>query len=73
MKRLKFVICLKNEGFEASLEIRKVYDLLPDAEAESHGMLRVIDESGEDYLFPESFFVPIDLPAPVQARLATLI
>jgi len=73
MKRLKFVICVKNEGFEASLEIRKVYDLLPDAEAESHGMLRVIDESGEDYLFPESFFVPIDLPAPVQARLATLI
>lgn len=73
MKRLKFVICVKNEGFEASLEIRKVYDLLPDAEAESHGMLRVIDESGEDYLFPESFFVSIDLPAPVQARLATLI
>lgn len=73
MKRLKFAICVKNEGFEASLEIRKVYDLLPDAEAESHGMLRVIDESGEDYLFPESFFVPIDLPAPVQARLATLI
>lgn len=73
MKRLKFVICVKNEGFEASLELRKVYDLLPDAEAEHHGMLRVIDESGEDYLFPENFFVPIDLPAPVQARLATLV
>lgn len=73
MKKHKFVICVKNEGFEASLEVRKVYDLLPDAEAEDHGMLRVIDESGEDYLFPENFFVPIDLPAPLQARLATLV
>ena len=73
MKKLKFVICVKNEGFEASLELRKVYDLLPDAEAEHHGMLRVIDESGEDYLFPENFFVTIDLPAPVQARLSTLV
>jgi hypothetical protein len=73
MKRLKFVICVKNEGFEASLELRKVYDLLQDTEAKHHGMLRVIDESGEDYLFPENFFVPIDLPAPVQARLADLV
>jgi len=58
----KFVVCIKNDGYEASLELRKIYQVLPDKEAESHKMLRVIDESGEDYLFPASFFSPISLP-----------
>ena len=66
-----FVICVENKGFEASLEIRKVYDLLQDDDALSHGLLRVVDESGEDYLYPSEFFVLLDLPTPLQTRLAT--
>jgi hypothetical protein len=57
-----FVLCINNEGFAASLEARKVYRTLSDPEAESHGLLRVVDESGEDYLFPAAFFVPIEVP-----------
>lgn len=57
-----FLICIGNEGYDVSLEIRKVYQALPDAEAARRHFVRVIDESGEDYLFPEEFFVPIELP-----------
>ncbi len=57
----QFVVCLKNTGYEASLEPRKIYQVLPDKEAESHSMLRVVDESDEDYLFPASLFSPISL------------
>ena len=57
-----FVICIDNEGYLASLERYKVYRCLPDLKAAEHGMLRIVDESGEDYLYPESRFVPIDLP-----------
>ena len=57
-----YVLCVKNRGYAASLETRKVYRALSDSKALTRGMLRVIDESGEDYLFPESFFVPIDVP-----------
>jgi hypothetical protein len=64
-KTSRFVVCIKNRGFAASLDLRKVYPVIPDAEAESHRMVRVVDESGEDYLFPETCFVNIDLPAPV--------
>ena len=69
-RKPRYLICVKNEGYEASLERRKVYKALPNVKAESHGLVRVIDESGEDYLYPEEFFVPIDLPkeeAPVFA------
>ena len=58
----QFVVCIKNECYQASLEPRKIYQALPDKEAESHKMLRIIDESGEDYLFPANFFLPISLP-----------
>jgi hypothetical protein len=58
----KFAVCLKNKGYEASLELRKIYQVLPDPEAAKHRQIRVIDESGEDYLYPQSFFAPIDLP-----------
>jgi len=61
-QKVRFVVCVKNRGFAASLEVRKVYRVVPDPAAESHGLLRVIDESGEDYLFPESCFVALDLP-----------
>jgi len=54
--RRRFVMCVKNDGYLASLEVRKVYVALPDAFAAKHGMLRVIDESGEDYLFPKEYF-----------------
>lgn len=67
---LRFVVCLKNAGYEASLEPRKIYQVLPDKEAESHQMIRVIDESGEDYLFPASLFSPITLPQTLARELA---
>ena len=58
----RFVLCIRNEGYQASLEPRKVYRLIPDSQAESKGMLRVVDNSGEDYLFPSEYFVPIKVP-----------
>jgi hypothetical protein len=66
----QFVVCLKNSGYEASLEPRKIYQVLSDKEAESHKMIRVIDESGEDYLFPVSLFSPISLPQALVKELA---
>ena len=61
-----FVICVNNEGYEVSLEPRKLYVNVPDPDSEKLGLLRVIDESGEDYLFPQTNFVSIELPSPVQ-------
>lgn len=60
--RRHFFLCIRNDGYAASLQVRTVYPALSDPEAESHGMLRILDESGEDYLFPASMFVPIDVP-----------
>ena len=57
-----FVLCIKNRGYPASLETRKIYRALPDDKAESHGLLRVVDESGEDFLYPSRLFIPIDVP-----------
>jgi hypothetical protein len=58
----RFLLCVNSGGYPASLESRKVYVSLPDADAEAKGFTRVIDESGEDYLYPESLFVPVELP-----------
>jgi hypothetical protein len=58
----RLVICLDNSGYEVSLERRKIYVALHDAEAARHGRVRVIDESGDDYLYPEERFVEADLP-----------
>jgi hypothetical protein len=66
----RFVVCLRNEGYEASLEPRKIYKVVPDPEAEAHGMIRVVDESAEDYLYPASFFSPIALPQTLVDSLA---
>jgi hypothetical protein len=63
---LRFAICIRNDDYEASLEMRKIYPVLPDAEAASHHRLRVIDESGEDYLYPDDFFMLIELPEAVR-------
>jgi hypothetical protein len=65
----EFVVCLNNEGYPASLERHKIYRVLPDPEAEKDGDIRIIDESGEDYLYPKNWFVPITLPDVVEASL----
>jgi len=65
----KFLICVDNEGYEASLEFRKLYEQLPDKEAERHNQVRIIDESGEDYLYPSDFFAPIRLPVETRSRI----
>ena len=65
----RFVICIRNEDDPASLEPRKLYEILPDAEAAELGFFRVKDESGEDYLFPKALFVPVELPAGVEAAV----
>jgi hypothetical protein len=57
-----FLLCVQNAGYPASLEVRKVYQALPDPVAASRGFVRVIDESGEDYLYPSAFFVAVELP-----------
>jgi hypothetical protein len=64
----RFAICLKNKGSE-DLIVRKVYQVLPDERAEKKGLLRVIDESGEDYLYPASYFFAIDLPQKIERAL----
>lgn len=66
---LHFAICLNNEGYPASLEVGKLYRLIPDKEATAHGYIRVIDESGEDYAYSEERFFPITLPQEVEQRL----
>ena len=58
-----YVLCISNEKYPASLDARKIYLCIPDPEAEAHGQIRVIDESGEDYLYPQEFFLPIEMPA----------
>jgi len=68
----RFVVCVENEGYPVSLEKRKIYVVRQDAAAEKRGMLRVVDESGDDYLYPKDFFRPITLPPTVKrAVLAT--
>ncbi len=62
----RFVVCVNNADYPASLETRKIYEVVGD---ETEGFLRIVDESGEDYLYPEEFFVPIDLPQNVRAAL----
>ncbi len=66
----RFVVCVSNRGYRASLVVRRIYEVIPDLETEKHGLLRIVDESGEDYLFPEKLFVPIELPESVGATFA---
>jgi hypothetical protein len=65
----QFAVCVDNCGYEVSLERNKIYVVLPDKDAERDGDLRVVDESGEDYLFSSDRFVAIDVPAAVKASL----
>ena len=64
----RFAICLKNKGSE-DLVVRKVYPVLPDERAEKQGLLRVVDESGEDYLYPASYFFMVDVPQKIERTL----
>jgi hypothetical protein len=67
---LHFLLCVQNRSHPTSLEIRKVYRALPDPDGERHGLVRVIDESGEDYLYPRRYFVDIDVPKPAHKCFA---
>ena len=69
----RFAICLKNKGYEVSLEPRKIYQVLADPDAVKHRQLRIIDESGEDYLFPESYFATIELPKPLRKAVLAAV
>jgi hypothetical protein len=66
IKAEQLVVCVDNDGYPASLEKRKIYVALPDPDATKHGLLRIVDESGEDYLYPKGFFRPIALPEAVK-------
>jgi hypothetical protein len=61
----RFVVCIKNDDCE-DLELRKIYEVLPDKEAAEDDYIRVIDESGEDYLYPAIYFYPVELPQAVR-------
>ena len=65
----EFAVCINNSGYPASLELHKIYRILPDEDAAKDGALRVVDESGEDYLYPAEWFVPIELPQKVRASV----
>lgn len=69
-KHKRFVICICNHGYEASLERGKLYRAIPDTASERRRLLRIIDESGEDYVYPDGFFAPIELPKAVEKALA---
>ncbi len=65
----RYAVCITNKGNEASLERNKLYVLLPDRQARADGLVRVIDEDGEDYLYPAAWFVAVEVPKAVQASL----
>ena len=65
----EFVVCINNDDYPASLELHKIYRVVPDEDAAADGDIRVIDESGEDYLYPASYFAPIKVPVAVEESL----
>ena len=65
----RFLICVENKGYEVSLEKRKIYVAISDSMALKHGYVRVIDESGEDYLYPKSLFLHITIPASLRKAI----
>jgi hypothetical protein len=69
MNNHEFVVCVDNHGYEVSLEMRKLYEIVVDVDAEKHGQIRVIDESGEDYLYPAAAFDRISLPDNIIERV----
>jgi hypothetical protein len=69
----RFAVCIRNEGNEASLELRKIYEVVDDRDAENHQMVRVVDEEDEDYLYPAAWFVAIELPTNVEQAIFNLV
>lgn len=69
MRTETFVVCLDNQDYPASLERRKLYRQLPDAAARKLGLIRLVDESGEDYLYPSELFAPIEIPLSLRRQL----
>jgi hypothetical protein len=67
-----FAMCVRNDDYPASLELRKLYPVLEDEFANEHGLIRVGDESGEDYLYSDEFFVRVELPAAIEKTLAKI-
>ena len=65
----RFVVCVRNQDYPASLELRKIYQVIPDTTSAEHHLVRIIDESGEDYLYPEHYFISIDLSETVEKAL----
>lgn len=68
-----YVICIGNKEYSTSLELMKIYEVIEDEEARTQGLIRIVDESGEDYLYPQSYFIQIDLPQPVRQALSNII
>ena len=66
---IRFAVCVDNSEYPASLELHKIYRVLPDEDATADGDLRVVDESGEDYLYPAEYFVMVELPQEVKESL----
>lgn len=68
-----FAVCLKNTNFEVSLEPKKLYQVIRDDEAISKGQIRVVDESGEDYLYPQELFLPLPLPESIEKAVSEIV
>jgi hypothetical protein len=68
----QYVMCIDNDGYPVSLDLLRVYQVVPDAKAESHEMVRIIDNSGEDYLFEADRFVPVELSKTAQSAFAAV-
>ena len=69
----RFAVCIRNDDHEESLELRKIYEVLSDPEAEKRNLLRVIDEEGEDYLYSSDWFLPIELPEKIEQAIVDLV
>jgi hypothetical protein len=68
-----FAVCIRNDEYEGSLELRKIYEVIDDSAAAKHDMVRIIDEEGEDYLYPADWFLAIDLPHRIEEAIVELI
>ena len=69
--KTEYVICVENKDYEASLELRKIYRRVFEKSPKQSGLIRVIDKSGEDYLYPEDFFVPVSVPKKAEQIFST--
>ena len=65
----EFAVCIDNRDYPAALELHKIYRVIPDTEAETEGDIRIVDESGEDYLYPSAYFVSVQLPERVKESI----